>query len=52
MIPPRRKLVIQRALLAAEQVPIPKENRRSKILPKVKNLKNSKRPNHPPSMVK
>jgi hypothetical protein len=48
----RRKLAIQRALLAAKLVPIPEENRRSKSLPKVENLKNSERPNHPPSTVK
>jgi hypothetical protein len=52
MIPLRRKLAIQRALLAAEPVHIPERNRRSKILPKVVNSKNSKKPNHPPSMVK
>jgi hypothetical protein len=52
MIPLRRKLAIQGALLAAEPVPIPEENRRNKSLPKVKNLKNSERPNHPPLTMK
>jgi hypothetical protein len=52
MIPLRRKMVIQRALLEAEPVPIPERNRRSKILAKVKNLKNLENPNHPPSTVK
>ena len=52
MIHLRRKSVIQRALLAAKPAPIPEENRRSKSLPKVKNSKNSERPNHPPLMVK
>jgi hypothetical protein len=52
MIPLRRNLAIKRALLAAEPVPIPERNRRSKSLPKVKNSKNSERPNHPPLMVK
>jgi hypothetical protein len=52
MIPLRRKLVIQRALLAAEPVLIPEGNKKRKSLPKVKNLKNSKKPNHPPSTVK
>jgi hypothetical protein len=52
MIPLRRKLAIQRALLAIEPVPIPKGNKRRKSLPKVINLKNSENPNHPPSTVK
>jgi hypothetical protein len=52
MIPLRRKLAIQRALLATEPVPIPKRNRRSKSLSKVVSLKNSENPNHSPSMVK
>jgi hypothetical protein len=52
MIPLRRKLVIQRALLVAEPVPIPERNRRIKSLPKVENSKNSENPNHPPSTVK
>jgi hypothetical protein len=52
MIPLRRKLAIRRALLVVEPVPIPERNRRSKILPKVKNLKNSEKPNHPPLTVK
>jgi hypothetical protein len=52
MIPLRRKLAIQRALLAAEPVPIPEENRRSKSLPKAEDSKNSERPNHPPLTVK
>jgi hypothetical protein len=51
-IPLRRKQAIRRALLAAEPVPIPEGNRRSKSLPKVVNSKNSENPNHPPSMVK
>jgi hypothetical protein len=45
MIPLRRKLVIQRALLAAEPIPIPKGNKRRKSLPKVVNSKNSEKPN-------
>jgi hypothetical protein len=52
VIPLRRKLAIQKALLAAEPIPIPERNRRSKILPKVENSKNSERPNHPPSKEK
>jgi hypothetical protein len=52
VIPLRRKLVIQKDLLAAELVPIPERNRRSKSLPKVENSKNSERPNHPPSTMK
>jgi hypothetical protein len=51
-IPLRRKMVIQKALPAAGPVPILKENRRSKILPRVINLRNSERPNLPPSMVR
>ena len=35
MIPLRRKLVIQRALPAAEPVPILEENKRNKRLPRV-----------------
>jgi hypothetical protein len=52
MIPLRRKLVIQKALPAAGPVPIPEENKRSKRLPRVINLKNSERPNLPPSTVR
>ena len=52
MIPLRRKLAIQRALLAAEPVLIPEGNGRSKSLPTVINSKNSENPNHPPSTVK
>jgi hypothetical protein len=52
MIPLKRNLAIQKDLLAVEPVPIPKGNRRSRILPKVINSKNSEKPNHPPSMVK
>jgi hypothetical protein len=52
VIPLRRKLAIQKALLVAEPVPIPERNRRSKSLPKFENSKNSERPNHPPSTVK
>jgi hypothetical protein len=51
-IPQRRKLAIQKALPAARPVPILEENRRSKRLPRVINLRNSKRPNLPPSMVR
>jgi hypothetical protein len=52
MIPLRRKLAIQKALLAAGPDPIFKENRRRKRLPRVINLRNSERPNLPPSMVR
>ena len=52
MIPLRRKLVIQKALPAAGPVPILVENRRGKRLPRVTNLRNSGRPNLPPSMVR
>jgi hypothetical protein len=51
-IPLGRKLAVQRDLLEAELVPIPKEDRRSEIFPRVINSKNSGSPNHPPSMVK
>jgi hypothetical protein len=51
-IPLRRKLVIQKALPAIGPVPILKENRRSTRLPRVINLRNSERPNLPPSMVR
>ena len=51
-IPLKRKLAIQRALPAAGPVPILKENRRRKRLPKFINLRNSERPNLPPSMVR
>jgi hypothetical protein len=39
--PLRRKLAIQKALPTAGLVPILKENRRSKRLPRVINLRNS-----------
>jgi hypothetical protein len=52
MIPLRRKLAIQRALLAAEPVPILERNRRSKSLPTIENSKNLENPNHPPLTVK
>jgi hypothetical protein len=52
VIPLRRKLVIQKALLAAEPIPISEGNKRRKSLPKVEKFKNSERPNHPPSTVK
>jgi hypothetical protein len=51
-IPLRRKLAIQKALPVAGPVPIPKRNRRNKILPRVINLRNSERPNLPPSTVR
>jgi hypothetical protein len=51
-IPLRRKMVIQKALPAAGPVPILKRNRRSKRLPRVINLRNSKRPNLPPSTAR
>jgi hypothetical protein len=51
-IPVRRKMAIQKALLGARPVPILEENRRNKRLPRVINLKNSERPNLPPSMVR
>ena len=52
MIPLRRKLVIQRALLAAELVLIPEEDIRSESFTRVINSKNSENQNRPPSMVK
>jgi hypothetical protein len=52
MIPLRRKMAIQKALLATGPIPILKENRRSKRLPRVINLRNSERPNLPPSTVR
>jgi hypothetical protein len=52
MIPLERKLATQRDLLVAELVLIPKENERSKSIPKVIISKNSRRPNHPLSMEK
>jgi hypothetical protein len=52
MIPLRRKLVIQKALPVVGPVPILERNRRSKRLPRVINLRNSKRPNLPPSMAR
>jgi hypothetical protein len=51
-IPLRRKLAIQKALPTAGPVPIPEENRRNKRLPRVINLRNSERPNLPPSTVR
>jgi hypothetical protein len=51
-IPLGRKLVFRRALLAAELVLIPEEDRRRERFPRVINLKNSGRPNHPLSIVK
>jgi hypothetical protein len=50
--PLRRKLAIQKALPAAGLDPILEENRRSKRLPRVINLRISERPNLPPSMVR
>jgi hypothetical protein len=52
MIPLRRKLAIHKALPVAVPVPILEENKRNKRLPRVINLKNSERPNLPPSMVR
>jgi hypothetical protein len=52
VIPLRRKLAIQKALPAAGPVPILEENKRSKRLPRVINLRNSERPNLPPSTVR
>jgi hypothetical protein len=52
MIPLRRKLAIQKALPATGPVPILEENRRSKRLPRVINLRNLERPNLPPLMVR
>jgi hypothetical protein len=52
MIPLRRKLAIQKALPAAGPIHILKRNRRSKRLLRVINLRNSKRPNLPPSMAR
>jgi hypothetical protein len=52
MIPLRRKLVIPKVLPAAGVVPILEENRRSKRLPRFIDLRNSERPNVPPSMVR
>ena len=51
-IPLRRKLVIQKVLPVVGPVPIPKRNERRKRLPRVINLRNLKRPNLPPSMVR
>jgi hypothetical protein len=48
----RRKLATQKALPAAGPVLILEENKRNKRLPRVINLKNSERPNLPPSMVR
>jgi hypothetical protein len=47
-----RKLAVQSALLVAELVLIPKEDRRRESFPRVINSKNSGRPNHPPSTMK
>jgi hypothetical protein len=52
MIPLRRKRAIRRDILATEPVLIPEGNRRSKIIPKAMNLKNSENLNHPPSTMK
>jgi hypothetical protein len=51
-IPLRRNSVIQKALPAAGPVPILAENRRSKRLPRVTNLRNSGRPNLSPSRMR
>jgi hypothetical protein len=51
-IPLGRKLAVRKALLAAELVLIPEEDRRSESFPRIINSKNSGRPNHPPSTVK
>jgi hypothetical protein len=51
-IPRRRKMATQRALPAAEPILIPEENRRRKNSPRVTDLRNSKNPNHPPSIVR
>jgi hypothetical protein len=51
-IPQRRKLAIHKVLPAVGPVPILEENRRSKRLPRVINLRNSERPNLPPSTVR
>jgi hypothetical protein len=48
----RRYSVIQEVLLVAGPVPILAENRRSKRLLRVTNLRNLKRPNLPPSTVR
>jgi hypothetical protein len=52
MISLERKLATWRDILVAEIVLIPKENERSRNFPRVKISKSSRRPNHPPSMVK
>jgi hypothetical protein len=51
-IPQRRKLAIHKALPAAGPVPILEENKRSKRLPRVINMRNSERPKLPPSTVR
>jgi hypothetical protein len=51
-IPQRRKLAIQKAPPAAGPVPILKENKRRKRLPRVINFRNSESPNLPPSTVR
>jgi len=52
MIPLERKLATQRDLLAVELVLILEENERRRNFPRVIISKSSRRPNHPPSMVK
>ena len=51
-IPLGRKMAVRRALLAAKLILIPQEDRRSESFPRVINSKNSRRQNHPPSMMK
>jgi hypothetical protein len=51
-IPLKRKLVIQRNLLIAELVLVPEENGRIEMIPKIIISKNSRRRNHPLSIVK
>jgi hypothetical protein len=50
-IPLERKMVTQRDLLVAKLFLIPEENGRSESIPKFTISKNSRRPNHPLSMV-
>jgi hypothetical protein len=52
MIPLERKLATRRDLLAAELALIPEENEGSENFPRIIISKSSRRPNHPPSMVK
>jgi hypothetical protein len=47
-----RKMATQRNLLAVELVLILEENERRRNFPRVIISKSSRRPNHPPSMVK